>query len=211
MLRRVIRALLEDYREYLVYEFGPERISINQAQRIFRFFHLSLSHDIKRLKPNNPGPDAVYLDSLADPIEDYTTKRVSFAPSIALAQKSLGKIRGHYVYAVDAKKDPSDDIETVNLTANFSSCPSSKDNPYGTDFEWDDYWAEHGQPPESKSLDKKKGKMLRGCVPDAKKTKEVWSTRQVKALRLGELEGDLILLSSEAKKYLKKIGVKVIS
>ena len=201
--------LERDFHPDLVYDFGPEYITTTQAQRLFKFFHLSYAGNIKTLQPRNPGAESVYPDMgrSGDPIEDYTTKRVSFAPNIARAQEALG-YRAPYLYVADAKQDPSDDIETVDLVANLPSCPSSSANRYGPGFEWDKYWDKHGNPPRREREQKQK-KMLRGCVPDAKKTKEIWSTRRVKALRLGEVDGNDIYLSKEAKKYLEQIGVRI--
>jgi len=97
----------------------PDRITFEQAESIFKYFHLSwkkLGEDTFTFSariPNGPAP-----------WEDDFTKRVSLGPTIN--DCLVAGADGPYVYAGDLKFTPKDDIPIVDVEETWDDCPYKK-------------------------------------------------------------------------------------
>lgn len=210
------------YKVYKQGKYDPWLARISAIEKIFKYFHLS-SKRLGKTKTFNPRvPARPWEDDDGNKTEDDFSKRISVAPSIALAAKALGDPDYYEVYAVDFLDIPTDDVEVFDLQARFKHCPDSPGNKYGQRFnlrKWLDRRAPDEEPDYVDSrgygpvdLPPKLRQQFYGCVPDAMQTGEKWITKNVKMFHLGQsdLDDPWIALTHEAAKlidrYLKALG-----
>ena len=186
---------------------GKEELSISEANKMFKHFHVSgrFLGDTFLFTPRIPR--APYQDDNEDVIEDVWTPRVSLAPSINFAAKSLfgfpgqrnspiSYALGYYVYAGDNVKLSGDELETISLKD--INCPGSPWNEYRPEFVWKKYvnWLYQNHPDKLKALNKdtSNAKMFNfkddfsRCVPDAKKNHEEWALKPAFMVCIGKIE-----------------------
>jgi hypothetical protein len=204
----------------------PNILLYDEAKKMFKYFHLSeraLSSTTFDFTPRIPRN--TYMDLGGNTIEDDFTKRICLAPSIKMAFKALGAsggdLMGFYVYAGDLKKDPSDDISTIDVSKiegpSYTNFKTNKQQSYGTNFIFHYYIEDRetkvgekirslvGRYPQHPSdLQDPYKEEFKYAVPDAKQTHEHWSLTPITLIYLGETAGgESIKLSDFAKKYLR--------
>lgn len=179
-------------------------VTIKKLESVFNWFHLSLRklgrgdyYNFKPIIPKAPW----------DPIEDDFTKRTSLAPTIRKAAKAISNDFRDHIYAADIKGYGGDDVETFDLASNFQNCPKSPSNRYGEKFNMDRWlqhqyknnpnlstrekrvigdWIASWRTPTPRNLPAQLRQQFQGCVPDAKKTQEVWATEPTLFIRVAE-------------------------
>lgn len=175
---------------------GQQAIGLANAQWLMSrpktgWFHISTSDLGPTFKFTPRLPKGTMPDENGQDIEDTTTLRSSWAPSIAKAVKALEGFYDHrqapgYVYHVESL--PGD----VDLPEEFNDCPSCPGNEYGMDFvqkKWKDFVEKtQGHRPSPKEFNKE----LEDCVPDAPQTGEHWATKPVTATRIGVLRNGFL-------------------
>lgn len=211
-------------------------ITEKDIENIYKYFHLSS----KRLDGNNEEtfkftkrkPRDPYEDGNGDIIEDDFTKRVSLGSSIIDCCKALPYAGGFmYLYAIDLKKDNSDNIETLSMKDMLKHCPVG----YGEMFDMKD-WILNLLPEEDRNiilkhlkskypdinlydvenydsddisfihpgmLPEKYKKMFYACVPDADRTNEFWTLDNIEMQYIGEYNIDTgeLYIDTESPAY----------
>ena len=178
-------------------------------RKIFKYFHLAsfkLGEEDFTVNPRVPrGPMSG---------EDDFTERVSLAPSIERAIKSLelggDSMIGYYVYAGDFLDIPDDDIPVFHTKKQIPKCPSYEEDDeeikYGSPrWSWKKWLHYNFKDAKGKDLaksiearkynsvdflPKKFRQQFYGCVPDAKKTDEKWALQDIKLYHLGKMIDD---------------------
>jgi hypothetical protein len=131
-------------------------------------------------------PRGPYTDKEGKVIEDTTTPRLCFARHIGKAARAIG-YQGSYLYV------PLRDVAMKELNVDP---PDSPGNRYGPNYVWSKYCAWKGVPVgEDLSIldmwagafeaDEYHKEALKGCVPDANLTGEVWRTKPLHVRRIG--------------------------
>jgi hypothetical protein len=142
----------------------------------WKYFHAS-PWDLGRttiLKPRIPK-----LDEWQP--EDHTTARVCLTDSpseshLAIFGDSAPKHEKMFVYATD--QDP-------DFIPNSEGVPDDMpNNPYGWNWDWEAYAEWKGWDPKDKG---KFHQTVKGCVPDAAETGEVWFVDSVELTRIGTI------------------------
>lgn len=204
-----------------------DKIPLSRLESSFKVFHLSNHY----LGPNFTFTPRVPLDAYmsagdgATPEDDFT-KRISLAPSIKKAAASTSDGLRRFIYVGDIEGYDGDEVDTLDLAAQIPNCPSSKSNKYGENFslvKWvmsqidsgrlhpstekslvrrvEDHW-DGSRELSPKSLPRTFRDQFHGCVPDAKRTKEMWSLEATQLLNVAEYKGNF---------YLTEIGAEVFN
>jgi len=178
--------------------------TIKQLEETFNWFHLSEkqlgSGDYFRFTPRVPKDPWVPME------DDFTKRislAPSIKKAIE-AVGGMSKMREH-IYAADIKGYSGDDVNTIELATTFKNCPKTPGNKYGTKFSMSK-WLRYLNKKDELTPDEKRNKAIKAaltitapesyrtyeptpvelpkrlrdefyaCVPDANKTKEVWTT-----------------------------------
>jgi hypothetical protein len=140
------------------------------------YYHLTVNDlgDFTTLRPSVP--DGVFDDDSGS--EDFTTKRVCLAPSVEKAVLSLPYLEGEvFIYATDT---------TDVFYPNSSGCPELSDYQYKEGWSWGEYAELAGLDPDDEETH---AEGVRGGVPDAESTGEVWSLKPIRVKRVGIVTG----------------------
>jgi len=175
-LERVVDSLYGD---------SPYTISARDLDRLFEWYHISSSwigDDVGTvMEPRVPRHP--YEDEDGRVIEDEFDPRISLAPTIDKALEALGSAATGHIYAVDIKDKSGDEIET--RVPYGSHCPSSPNNEYGKDFNWEKYARHSGVDPDD-DLHREEGVI--SCVPDQQTTQEAWHRSELWMVYVGQLK-----------------------
>lgn len=168
--------------------------TFNEINKLYKAFHISGEYSNK-IKMTPRIPKKIMKDVNGDIIEDHTTPRVCFAPTIQHAIKAifadydmnlniktlLGAL-GHknLLYAV------KNNSNLVKISDNKSNCPSCHGNKYNIDFNWKKYCEKNNI--NYHNSDKLLAKLVKGCVPDADITGELWALKPIEVEFIGILD-----------------------
>ncbi len=205
-------------------EGRAEVLDFNALNKLFNAFHVSeklLNNTKFTFTPRLPR--APYVDQTSNVIEDDFTPRVSIGPTVQKCLEALDTGEG-YIYAADFKLIHEDDVELHNLGQKFfPKCVkdlSTPDNKYGKGFYLSSFL--NKLTPKRSILDpdpewpdeETKQKYMKGCVPDAKDTKERWSTEPITMYFIGRIVTEFddhngeVLLSPSAHRLFRYVGEK---
>jgi 2'-5' RNA ligase len=163
---------------------SAKTITFQEAEKGYKFFHvISNRHPLARdgqppkrivFKPRVP-KGYVYEDDFGEAIEDTTTRRVSLAKTIkgCLSGSLYESYNDEDWYVYGTKQS----ISVVDLSK--VKCPIEN---YGEDFVW--------EKSQYKDLSRRdRTKLLVNCVPDMKKSGELWSLASVEMQYIGKVTG----------------------
>ncbi len=226
-----LSSLLQEMVGY-VEEPKTKWLSVERAESIFKFFHLSanfLDREVFTFTPRIP--DTPFEDDHGAIIEDDFTKRISLAPTIKDALNAIAHNPPLYVYAVDFKETSSDDVDVIDVSqfdGPSYKTPEGKEQRYNINFTLGDYIEDRGgketvvvNPSHHaignywgnsfgpKKLKKPYKDEFRYAVPDARSTHEAWSLQPITMVYLGRLFGRdaEIMLSQYADELLTSKGL----
>jgi hypothetical protein len=193
--------------------FKEERaVSFKFLNNLFKVFHIS-SRLLNPKKftftpriPSNPFEDG------RDRIEDDFTKRISLGPTIEKCIEALsGLDEMAFLYAADFRLIPDDDVEVIKLaTVYFPTCVknlSTSSNRYGSKGYKLAHFLDY-KGIESEEWQEIKEKYMKGCVPDSKTTKEMWSLKPVSMHYIGEVLDSTVTLSTACRKLFSFVAEK---
>lgn len=216
---------------------SDQMVSYEELANLFHWFHISsiFLGDQFTFSPRIPRRPA--RDKNDAIIEDDFTKRVSVAPTIDTAVKALGqKSAGTYVYAIDLKADPSDDVASTDLSKQLRKCEkvlSYTDQKRGVYYNYlSNRWTLEGwlnnflyvlakdkSVPDEKldwfrthqvkapsNLEPAFRELFKACVPDADSTGENWLRKPSNFIFLGRRIGNGVQLSKNAKEEIERLS-----
>jgi hypothetical protein len=155
----------------------------------YSYLHLSRKYLGNKVILTPKVPEEPYEDKNGCLIEDPITPRISFATSIEKALYALSNT-GSSIFRIGDKiyvygcNELNGHVEPYEL---FFKCPSSPNNKYGVDFEFDKY-IEYRFKYSGPCHNIEYQELLRNCVPDAKITEEIWATEPTEVYYVGVLK-----------------------
>ncbi len=220
---------IKEFKEYV-----DKIANYKEIEKIFTYFHIStkllLDDDKDVFTFHIKAPKRPYKDIDGNIIEDDFTKRISLSTSIHDCFNSLDKtIRQGYLYGIDLKNDPNDNLDAINLATMQLKCPLIRGDYYNDEFNLRDWILsldEYSKNEISKHLKnvyninfvddttwdstispslfpEKYKNLFYACVPDADKHKEFWSTKNLKMVYIGKIVGGDIYLSDSMIQIIK--------
>lgn len=195
-------------------------LTFDQLAKLWWWFHISDWYlgDIPKFTPRIPRTPA--RDVKFDIIEDDFTNRISVAPHLEDAMVALGGYPGKFVYAIDFRADPNDNVKAVDLSKKLRKCNAELsyiDQKRGGKFpylskKWtfegwlrnflytlskdekvtDRYLRdlENSQLNAPSDIPMPYRKIFKYCVPDADDTHEQWLTKPSTFIYIGERIGN---------------------
>lgn len=208
--------------------------TFKELEDIFKYFHLSsqelnMGSEKFTFTPRIPREPMEEEDNFTPRVSLGKTIDECI---VALDFNSIGL----YVYAVDLKDKSEDDVDLFSTKERFPSCPSGPEsNKYGPKFNMYKYirykyrkdMEKLGIDADTESsmysnvgkfvgLEDTKERLFgtgtripkefKGCVPDAEKTDEMWSTKDITMYYIGRIVGDVVALSETGKKIVAEYG-----